>query len=47
MSLPIRTTVENILEVCSYLAKKPTGATLNEEKTVLDSKRLDGCKLNA
>ncbi len=47
MSLPIRTTIEDIIDVCNYLASKPTGATLKEAKTVLDSKRLDGRKLNS
>ena len=47
MALPIRTTVEDIQKVCSYLAKKPTGATLKEAKAVLDSKALDGRKLSA
>jgi hypothetical protein len=47
MTLPIRTTVEDIQSVCGYLATKPTGATLAQAKTVLDSKRLDSRKLNA
>jgi hypothetical protein len=47
MALPTRATVEDIQIVCSYLMKKPTGATLKEAKAVLDSKRLDGRKLNA
>jgi hypothetical protein len=47
MALPIRTTVEDIKEICEYLATKPTGATLAEAKTVLESNRLDGRKLNA
>lgn len=47
MALPIRTTVEDIQKVCSYLEKKPTGATLKEAKAVLDSKTLDGRKLSA
>lgn len=47
MSLPIRTTVDDIQDVCNYLATKPTGATLAEAKAVLDSKRLDPRKLNA
>ncbi len=47
MALPIRTTLEDIKEVCEYLSTKPTGATLAEAKTVLDSKRLDGRKLTA
>ena len=47
MSLPVRTTVEDIQVVCGYLAKKPTGATLKEAKAVLNSKHLDGRKLAA
>jgi predicted nucleotide-binding protein len=47
MSLPIRTVVEDVEVVCSYLAKKPTGATVAEARKVLDSKHLDGRKLSA
>ena len=47
MSLPIRTTIEDIQSVCYYLAKKPTGASLKEAKAVLDLKCLDGRKLSA
>lgn len=47
MSLPIRTVVEDIDAVCGYLAKKPTGSTLADAKTVLDAKFLDGRKLAA
>ena len=47
MSLPIRTTLEDIDAVCGYLVTKPTGATLAEAKAVIDKKRLDGRKLTA
>lgn len=47
MSLPIRTTLEDVTEICVYLATKPTGATIKEAKAVLDPKRLDTRKLNA
>lgn len=47
MSLPIRTTLDDIIVVCKYLTTKPTGATLAESKAVLDRKRLDGRKLGA
>lgn len=47
MALPIRTTIDDIREVCRYLATKPTGATVQEAKSVLDSKRLDGRKVTA
>jgi predicted nucleotide-binding protein len=45
--LPIRTTLEDIAAITSYLATKPTGATGAEAKAVLDAKVLDGRKLNA
>ena len=47
MSLPIRTTLDDIHAVCAYLVTKPTGATLAEAKAVLDKKHLDGRKLTA
>lgn len=47
MSLPIRTTLDDIQAVCAYLATKPIGATLAEAKVVVDKKRLDGRKINA
>ena len=47
MSLPIRTTVDDIHAVCSYLVTKPTGATLAEAKAVVDKRHLDGRKLGA
>ncbi len=47
MALPIRTTMDDVIDVCRYLAGKPTGSTIKEAKTVLDKKRLDGRKLNA
>ncbi|MEW6405708.1 MAG: TIR domain-containing protein [Chloroflexota bacterium] len=47
MSLPIRTVIEDIAAVCGYLVKKPTGATVAEARTVLDSKHVDGRKLSA
>ena len=47
MTLPIRTTIEDIDPVCGYLATKPTGATLAEARAVVDKKRLDGRKLTA
>lgn len=45
--LPIRTTLADIDALCSYLITKPTGATMSEAKAVLDSKVLDGRKVNA
>ena len=47
MTLPIRTTVEDIEKMCSYLSTKPTGATVSEAKAVVDSKVLDGRKITA
>jgi predicted nucleotide-binding protein len=47
MSLPIRTTIEDVQAVCAYLATKPTGATPTEAKAVLDSSVLDARKLVA
>lgn len=47
MALPIRTTLDDIREVCRYLASKPAGATVAEGKAVIDSKHLDGRKLTA
>ena len=47
MSLPIRTSPDDITAVCTYLANKPMGATLAEAKAVLDKKHLDNRKLTA
>jgi predicted nucleotide-binding protein with TIR-like domain len=47
MSLPIRTTVDDVKVVCKYLASKPTGATVAEAKKVIDPSYLDGRKLSA
>jgi predicted nucleotide-binding protein len=47
MSLPIRTTLEDVRAMVRYLAPKVTGATLLEARTVLDPKLLDGRKVAA
>ena len=47
MSLPIRTTLKDVEAICSYLATKPTGATLAEAKAILDRATLDYRKLSA
>ena len=47
MSLPIRTTLDDIQVICSYLSTKPTGTTIQEAKAVLDSSRLDPRKISA
>src|SRR5688572_28181343 len=46
-SLPIRTTVDDIVTLCVYLAAKPIGATVSEAKAVIDPGVLDGRKINA
>ncbi len=47
MALPIRTTIEDVHGITQYLATKPTGASLSEAKSVIDSKTLDGRKISA
>ena len=47
MTLPTRTTPDDIDAVCSYLATKPTGATLAEAKAVVDNKHLVRRKITA
>lgn len=42
-----RTTLEDVQDICSYLITKPTGASVNDAKAVLDAKRLDPRKVNA
>jgi predicted nucleotide-binding protein len=46
-NLPIRTTVDDIVILCVYLAAKPIGATVAEAKAVIDPGVLDGRKTNA
>lgn len=47
MTLPIRTTLDDVQIVCNYLIRKPTGTSPTEARKVLDSKYLDGRKLSA
>ncbi len=47
MSLPTRTTPEDIDVVCKYLVTKPTGATLAETRAVVDKKHLVRRKITA
>ncbi len=47
MSLPIRTTLDDVDALCKFLVKKATGATVAEAKKILDAKYLDGRKINA
>lgn len=46
-ALPYRTTLDDVVAICTYLAKKPTGASTAEAKKVVDSKLLDFRKLAA
>jgi hypothetical protein len=47
VSLPIRTTLEDVSAVTLYLATKPMGATVSETKAVIDAGAPDGRKVNA
>ena len=47
MALHIRTTLNDIVELCAYFATKPTGATIKDAKSVLDKKIIDPRKINA
>lgn len=47
MSLPILTTAEDVSAIIKYLATKPTGATIEEAKAVLNKAVLDGRKIAA
>ena len=47
MTLPIRTTMTDVITLCGYLATKPIGATVAEAKAVIDASVLDGRKTNA
>lgn len=47
MSLPIRTVIDDVDQVCGYLARKPTGSTVSDARKVISPKHLDGRKLAA
>ncbi|MDX6269569.1 MAG: hypothetical protein QOD28_792 [Acidobacteriota bacterium] len=47
MSLPLRTTSEDVIKFCKYLLTKPTGATPSEAKKVLGAGLLDSRKVSA
>lgn len=47
MTLPIKTTLDDVDVLCKYLSSKATGATTKEAKAVIESKYLDGRKLSA
>jgi hypothetical protein len=47
MSLPVKTTLEDVTAIVSYLKTKPTGVTVSEARGVVDPKILDGRKLRA
>jgi predicted nucleotide-binding protein len=45
--LPVRATVADVEAVCTYLAKKPTGATQKEIRAVVDAKSIEARRINA
>jgi predicted nucleotide-binding protein len=47
ISLPTRTSIEDVVALVKYLATKPMGATVTEAKSIIDSGHLDGRKLSA
>ena len=47
VSLPIKTTADDVRTVVSYLKNKPTGATIDEAKAAIGSTHLDGRKMKA
>jgi predicted nucleotide-binding protein len=47
MALPVRATIYDVETICAYLLTKPTGATTNEAKVVLDAGVLDPRKVAA
>ncbi len=46
-SLPFRTTLDDVTAICTYLSKKPTGASIAEAKKVIDTKLVDFRKIAA
>jgi hypothetical protein len=46
-TLPSRTTLDDIVAICSFLIKKPTGPSIEEAKKVVDAKLLDFRKITA
>jgi hypothetical protein len=47
MALPTRTSVDDVRQLCAFLAKKPTGASVGEARGVLGEKAVDVRKLHA
>ncbi|SHG40333.1 hypothetical protein [Bradyrhizobium erythrophlei] len=47
ISLPTRTTIEDVIALVKYLATKPMGATVAEAKSIIDNGHLDARKLSA
>jgi len=47
MTLPSRTTVEDIQILCNYFAKKPTGASIADAKSAVGKKTVAPRKINA
>jgi hypothetical protein len=41
MALPLRASLEDIITICTYLAGKPTGATIADAKAALGGPRLE------
>lgn len=47
MTLPIKTTADDVRTIAAYLKNKPTGATIDEAKAAVGSTYLDGRKMKA
>lgn len=47
MALPQRTTLDDVIALCTYFSSKPTGATVKDAKAVLGAPRLDARKIAA
>jgi hypothetical protein len=47
LSLPLKTTADDVRQIVEYLKNKPAGATASEAKAVLGSQTLDGRKISA
>ena len=47
MALPVKTTIEDVEKVVTYLKTKPTGATVADAKATVGSKHLDPRKVKA
>jgi predicted nucleotide-binding protein len=47
MALPLRTTLDDVIALCTFFASKPTGSTVKDAKAIIGSTRLDPRKINA